>query len=133
MLKLRTDYKQLEDDYKEQEVLKTAQEKEDKQKVFTDTMINVAVKSSELHGIELEDDEKNTVLAYILEEDDKTGNSQFYKELENPERLYEAAWFLRYGKEAMEAIKGVYEAEIAKLKKDKPPVVVRKKDANNLW
>jgi hypothetical protein len=40
--------------------------------------------------------------------------------------MYEAAWFLRYGKESFDALKNAYESEMAKLKqKDKPGVIKR--------
>ena len=73
----------------------------------------------------LEDDEKNEVLSFLLDQDEN-GASQFYKTLSDPNKLYEAAWFLRYGKESFDALKNAYESEIAKLKKQDKPTVVRK-------
>ena len=57
---------------------------------------------------------------------DESGVSEFSKTLNDPKKLYEAAWFLRYGKESFDALKNAYESEIAKLKKDKPTTVIRK-------
>lgn len=67
-------------------------------------------------GILLEDEEKNNILSYLAELDEN-GVSAFYKELNNPQRLYEAAWFLRYGKEAFDTLINAYESEIAKYKR----------------
>ena len=93
-------------------------------------MVDVATKTSEFHGIELEDNEKNEVLSFILDLDEN-GTSNFYKTLNNPTKLYEAAWFLKYGKDAFNALAGAYEAEINKLKKDsKPRVVVKNKNTS---
>ena len=93
-------------------------------------MVDVATKTSEFHGIELEDNEKNEVLSFILDLDEN-GTSNFYKTLNNPTKLYEAAWFLKYGKDAFNALSGAYEAEINKLKKDnKPRVVVKNKNTS---
>ena len=41
-------------------------------------MVDVATKTSEFHGIELEDNEKNEVLSFILDLDEN-GTSNFYK------------------------------------------------------
>lgn len=129
--KLREDYRQLEDNYKKEQQDTFTREREDKYNKFVDQMVDVAVKSSDLYGIELEDSEKNEVLSFLLDLDEN-GVSNFYRELQTPEKLYEAAWFLRYGKEAMDALKDAYENEISKLKKDKTQVVVHQKDTNRI-
>lgn len=129
--KTREEYKQLETAHKEEQAKITEQQKEEQYEKFIDTMVDVAVKNPEFHGIELEDDEKNEVLSYLLELDD-SGTSEFSRALNDPMRLYEAAWFLKYGKEAFDAIRDAYESEIKTLKKDNPSkqsakVVVKKR------
>lgn len=122
--KLRAEYKQLEEAYKEEQQREFNAQRETQYNQFVDTMVDVAVKTPDLYGIELEDDEKNNVLSFLLELDEE-GQSGFYKSLNTPENLYRAAWFLTYGEQAFDALKNAYEAEIAKLKKDIPKVVVR--------
>jgi len=123
--KLRGEYKILEDQYKLTQAQEAEQLREQEYNQFADQMVDIATKINEFHGIDLEDEDKNETLSYLLELDDK-GLSNFYKDLNNPVKLYEAAWYLRYGKEAFDAIKNAYEAEIAKLKKPvKPNVVVQ--------
>jgi len=122
---LRTEYKKLEDQYKETKELEFTKQKEEEYNRFADTIVDVAVKNSEFYGIELEDNEKNEVLSFLLDLDDK-GASNFYKELSKPEKLYEAAWFLKYGKDAFNALHSAYESEIAKIKKDTKSNVVIK-------
>lgn len=119
--KTRVEYKELEDKHKEEQDRAIEQGKEEQYSKFIDTMVDIAVKNPEFHGIELEDDEKNEVLSYLLELDDK-GASEFSRAINDPLRLYEAAWFLKYGKEAFTAIHDAYELEIKELKKDKPLV-----------
>lgn len=126
--KLRTDYKLLEDQYKETLALEAANKRDEDYNKFSDSMLNIATTIDNFHGIYLEDDEKNETLAYLLTLDE-TGVSQFAKDINDPQKLYEAAWYMRYGKEAFEALESAYEAEIAELKKnqkvkDKPQVVV---------
>ena len=131
--KLRAEYKQLEDAYKAEELQKVESKKTEEYNAFVDKMVDVAVKTNDLYGVELDNDEKNEVLSFLLEPDDK-GVSEFYKTLNDPAKMYEAAWFLRYGKESIEAIVGAYESEIQRLKsnKDNPQVVVRQKDRKQL-
>ena len=79
----------------------------------------VSISENYNHSQMSEDEEKNNILSYLAELDEN-GVSAFDKELNNPQRLYEAAWFLRYGKEAFDTLINAYESEIAKYKKDKP-------------
>lgn len=126
--KLREEYKELEDAYKEEERSRFETDRSEKYDQMVQTMVDVAVANPELHGIELEDDEKNEVLSYLLELDEN-GTSQFYRELNDPLRLYEAAWFLRYGKDAFNTLVDAYEQEIKKLKgdtRDDKKVIIRK-------
>lgn len=131
MDKTREEYKQLEDAYKKEQQDNYNKDRQDRYNTFVDQMVQVATQSNDLYGIELEDSEKNEVLSFLLELDD-SGVSNFYKQLQDPNKLYEAAWFLRYGKEAMDALSNAYEQEIAKLKTDKTQVVVRNKDSNRI-
>lgn len=114
--KLRADYKEQEDYYKQEQEKEFNSQREEQYNQFVDTMVDVATKTPDLYGIELEDEEKNNVLSFLLELDDN-GTSNFYKALNDPENLYKAAWFLTYGSKAFEVITNAYEAEISKLKK----------------
>ena len=126
--KLREEYKNLEDQYKESQKVEFEQKQQEQYDQFSQQMVDVAINTPEFYGIELEDEEKNEVLSFLLDLDDN-GSTEFYKALNDPAKLYEAAWFLRYGKESFDMLKNAYESEIAKLKKlDKPGAVIRKPD-----
>ena len=128
--KIRAEYKELEDQQKQIQQAEFEASQKQRYEDFANTMVDVATKTSEFHGIELEDNEKNEVLSFILDLDEN-GTSNFYKTLNNPTKLYEVAWFLKYGKDAFNALSGAYEAEINKLKKDnKPRVVVKNKNTS---
>ena len=77
------------------------------------------------HGIELDIEDKEETLSYLFDVDDK-GVSNFARDINDPKKLYEAAWYLLYGKQAFDLLKEAYEKEIIALnkKKDKPSVVV---------
>lgn len=87
---LRSEYKKLEDQYKETQQAEFNKQREEEYNKFADTIVDVAIKNSDFYGIELEDSEKNEVLSFLLDLDDN-GTSEFYKELNKPDRLYEAA------------------------------------------
>lgn len=120
--KIREEYRQLEDDYKQAQIDAEQSQREEQYNNLVQSMINVATNTPELYGLELEDSEKQEVLSFLLDLD-KDGVSSFYKTLNDPKKLYEAAWFLRYGKESFETLQAAYEAEIARLKKDQKPIV----------
>jgi hypothetical protein len=125
--KTRAEYKELEDQYNATQEQDSQRQKDEEYNQFSDTMVDVAVQTPEFYGIELEDEEKDEVLSFLLDLDEN-GTSDFYKTLNDPKKLYEAAWFLRYGKESFDALKNAYESEISKLKKDKTTVVHRTSD-----
>lgn len=127
---LRAEYKQLEDEQKEAQKLEFEQKQQEEYNKFAERMVNIAVETPEFYGIELEDEEKNEVLSFLLDIDE-SGVSEFSKTLNDPKKLYEAAWFLRYGKESFDALKNAYESEIAKIKKDSKPGVVHKAPKQN--
>ena len=128
--KLRIEYKTLEDQSKENQRLEFEQKQQEEYGQFTQQMVDIAVNTPEFYGIELEDNEKNEVLSFLLELD-QDGVSEFSKTLNSPKKLYEAAWFLRYGKESFDMLKNAYESEIAKLKtKDKKPGVIKRTDTS---
>ena len=125
--KLRSEYKLLEDNYKETQIQEANQEKEAKHNQFIDQMVDIAIKTPDFYGIDLDNDEKNTVLSSILELDDN-GISNFHKAITDPKELYRVAWFQKYGEEAFNVLKIAYEEEITRLKKDNRASVVVKND-----
>ena len=127
---LRKEYKDLEDEYKEAQKQEFENQRQRQYDEFSETMIDVAVQTPDFYGIELDDNEKNEILSSLLDLDE-SGTSEFDRLLSDPNKLYELAWFARYGKESFDAFRTAYESEIQKLKKlDKPNTVI-KRDENN--
>ena len=129
--KLRTEYKQLEDQVNERSKFEKEQQEIEKFNQLVDTMTEAALKTPEFYGVSLEDDEKEEVLTFLLDTENG-GESMFYRTLRNPDKLYEAAWYLKYGQEHIEALKNAYESEIVKLRQEikksgneKPKVVIK--------
>lgn len=127
--KIRAEYKQLEDEYKDSQIEAENNQRQEQYSNLVNTISSIASNTPIIYGLELEDSEKQEVLSFLLELD-KDGVSSFYKALNDPKKLYEAAWFLRYGKESFETIQTAYEAEIAKLKQVKSPIVDKPRQQN---
>lgn len=124
---LRNEYKQLEAQQKEIQAQEFAALQQQEYQQFANQMVGIAEHINEFHGLELEDEDKNETLSYMLDLGND-GKSQLARDLDDPQNLYEVAWYLKYGKEAFKIIENAYEAEISKLKgKQDSPRVVRTK------
>lgn len=130
--KIRSEYKELEEQFKANQQAEFEAQQQRQYNEFVDQMSGIASNVSDFHGLELEDEEKNETLSYLLDLDEN-GMSQFYKDLNDPDKLYEVAWYLKYGKDAFKTIEDVYEKELSKLRaeKDKPRVVRQQNNEKN--
>jgi hypothetical protein len=88
--KLRGEYKELEEQYNASQQAEFERQQQQQYNQFVDQMTNIAIKTTGFHGLELEDEDKNNTLSYLLDLDEN-GMSQFYKDLNNPEKIYEVA------------------------------------------
>lgn len=133
--KLRTDYKQLEDQYNETQKSEFEAKQLQDYNNFKNTLVDVAKNTQDFYGIDLEDSEKEEVLNNLIKLDEK-GENNFYKALNDPKKLYEAAWFQKYGKEAFDILIGAYESKIKELEKQinpkSTPIVVKKGAESNI-
>lgn len=122
--KTRAEYKELETQYKQMQEQEFAQQQEQEYQQFAQQMVGIATNINEFHGLELEDDDKNDTLSYMLDLDDN-GVSQLARDLQDPEKLYAVAWYLKHGNDAFKIIENAHESEISKLRalRDKPNVV----------
>lgn len=102
---LRNYYKDLEDkrNYEEEQNQKALLE-QDYQK-FSEQILNQIEGFEEIAGqeVELSIDDKNDIANYILTRDD-TGQSDFYKDLQNPQTLTTAAFWVLKGPEIMQEL-----------------------------
>ncbi len=128
LVKLRSEYKQLETEYNLNLQKEAELKREEDYNQFANSMVTIATNVSDYHGVFLDDDEKQETLSYLLDLNE-AGVSKFSLDLNDPIKLYEAAWYLRYGAEAFKALENAYEGEIARLKKvDKPRVLRQNSD-----
>ena len=129
----------LRDLYKQQEIeeiskLTEQSELEEKENYESSVnlMVEVAQETNELFDLELEDEDKEEVLQFLLQKD-INGQSEFAKLLNDPKKLFEIAWFAIKGKEAFDTVHDYYKKEIDSARKAKGassltsrPTVVKK-------
>ena len=122
--KTREEYKILESQYRQMQEQEFARQQEQEYQQFAQQMVEIATDINEFHGLELEDSDKNDTLSYMLDLDDN-GVSQLARDLQDPEKLYAVAWYLKHGDRAFKIIENAHESEISKLRalRDKPSVV----------
>lgn len=129
----------IRDLYKQQEIAEQAElsrqaelEEQENYQNLVNTMIEVAQETNELFDLELEDEDKEEVLQFLLQKD-VNGQSEFAKILNDPKQLFNLAWFAIKGKEAFETVHDYYKKEIDSARKAKGassltsrPTVVKK-------
>ena len=116
--KLRDVYKQ-EEIAEQSELAKQAElEEEQNYQTLVDSMVEIAQGTNELFDLELEDDDKEEVLQFLLSKD-INGESEFIKLLRDPNALFQLAWFATKGQEAFSTIHDYYKKEIDTARKAK--------------
>lgn len=118
--KLRDVYKQ-EEIAEQSELAKQAElEEEQNYQTLVDSMVEIAQGTNELFDLELEDEDKEEVLQFLLNKD-INGQSEFVKLLNDPNALFQLAWFATKGQEAFSTIHDYYKKEIDTARKAKGP------------
>ena len=87
---LRIEYKGLEDAQNAELAEQKTQEEEQTYNTLVDTMINIAENTNDLYSLDLEDNDKEEVLSFLLDRD-INGQSEFAKLLNNPDELFKLA------------------------------------------
>jgi hypothetical protein len=109
---LRNEYLQLEQDELKNEEVKIQQQEQEKFTKKADSLVAVAKEVADIGGIDIELEDKQEVLGFILNKD-VNGVSEFDKLTEDPKALFEMAWYAKKGKEAFDVIHDYYRKEIA--------------------
>ena len=93
-------------------------EEEQNYQILVDSMVEIAQDTNELFDLELEDEDKEEVLQFLLNKD-INGQSEFVKLLNDPNALFQLAWFATKGQEAFNTIHDYYKKEIDLARKAK--------------
>lgn len=81
--------------------------------------ISMDYKDHQADSLQIEDSEKDNIYNYILNLDEN-GTSQFFKDLNNPRKLIELAWFSLYGKEAISDISNYWKNQLKNSRRSEP-------------
>lgn len=123
---LRKNYKEEENSLME----RTRQEEDAKrEQAYTDyanATASYAQSINTLHDLELSDTDKNRVLGFLLDRD-VNGQPEFFKLLNNPEAVFNMAWYHLYGKQAFTLINDYWKAQISNSRRTQQPKVINKK------
>lgn len=122
---LRKQYKDQEDQAIELEKQQEAQRNQDLQdslinavNMFNNISIDDLDAADEEHMVlEVEDTEKHNILNYLLTQD-KDGKSQLVKDIEDPAKLIEIAYFMLYGKSNMADITNYWKGVLKETRKE---------------
>ena len=94
--KIRAEYHQMQD-FKNQQIQQQQLAKQQQMDIdFQNALYAAASNTKELQGIELEDQDKQEVLNFMLARD-AAGRTEFSKALSNPELMFKVGWYLLYG------------------------------------
>jgi len=109
--KIREEYKTLEIQEKEAVEQSKVDAEQEKFNVLKDTLVNVAVSTVDIGGIDLDDEEKEAILGFVLNKD-VNGVSAFDKAKDDPKLLFEMAWYATKGKASFEFVHEYYKKQI---------------------
>lgn len=116
---IRQEYKEAEDDKRQQEELLHQQEKQEQFEEFQDGVMQALENLTEIGGVELNlgQEDLSEIADFILTSD-AAGVSWLGKALDDPETLVRMAWFAIKGDEAFESLTDYYAKEIAQQKRE---------------
>ena len=116
---IRQEYKEAEDDRRQQEELLHQQERQEQFEEFQDGVMQALENLTEIGGVELNlgQEDLSEIADFILTSD-AAGVSWLGKALDDPETLVRMAWFAIKGDEAFESLTDYYAKEIAQQKRE---------------
>lgn len=115
--KLRSDYKQYEEEAREEQQREAELAQQQEHENYISQMVHVARGINDMHDTaELDDNDKNLILSYMFDPG-PTGQTQMQKALSDPETMFKVAWYLQYGDETFKEMNKYYKGEIAKYSK----------------
>ena len=122
---IRQQYKEIEEQQIKDQELAEQQRYEALQQNITNAVLNfkeVSIdpdpESEDWRGIEIEDGDRQTILSYLLDQDQE-GKSQLVRDIEDPNSLIELAWYKLYGQDLVHNVtkywKGVVKEDRKKI------------------
>ena len=114
--KIRNEYKSLEEEDKKATSTQETQAQEAAFQQITNTLTDIASKTDDIFGIDLEGQDKEDIINLIIDRD-LNGVTPLVKALDDPTQLFKAAWFVAKGEEAFDILHKYYAKEIENVRK----------------
>lgn len=114
--KIRGEYKTLEEENTTATQTQATQAQEEAFQQITNTLSDIATRTDDMYGIELDDQDKEDVINLIIDRD-LNGVTPLVKALDDPDKLFRAAWFIAKGDEAFEILHKYYAKQIEDVRK----------------
>lgn len=115
---LRTEYKNLEDQQKEQEAAEVKAQQEEQFNAFSNNIMESINDFTNVGGmdIEMDDQDKNELAQFILGQDG-AGINYLTKAFNDPKNIVAASWFLLHGQDTFDQIQSYISEEVKKARK----------------
>ena len=117
---LRNEYAALEAQQQQEAVQQAEAAKQQQYDTLAQDIITVANNTNELNGLELEPEDKEEIVHLLLDRD-ANGQSAFYKLFEDPQAVFELAWYAKFGRPAFTAINDYYKGVIERSRRGSAP------------
>lgn len=120
MESLRSEYKAKEDEEREYQDKQAQQAQEQQFNEFRDTILNTIEQNRDIDlgglPMEMSDEDMNTVASFILDSD-AAGVRHIAKALNDPNAIFQMAWWLTRGQDAFREINNYYKQQITEVAK----------------
>jgi len=114
--KIRSKYKTLEEEDRTASAALLTQEQEEAFQQITNAISDVAARTDDMYGIDLEESDKEDIINLITDRD-LNGVTPLVKALDDPDKLFKAAWFIAKGEEAFDILHKYYTKQIEEVRK----------------
>lgn len=113
---IREEYKRIEEDRKQRELLEQQEEDSKQFEQFKDSILDSIQSLNKIGSldVDMEEDDMNEIANFILSSD-SAGVNYFSKALNDPQTLVRMAWFALKGEEAIDSITQYFTEEIKKV------------------
>ena len=104
----------------QEQALESQRQQEAQYEQLVDSMVSVARNTEDFHNLILEDEDREEVLSYLLDRD-VNGRTAFSKLLDNPEAVFQLAWYALKGDESFNTVHDYYKKVIDSTRKQSKP------------
>lgn len=117
---LRNQYKKVEDEKTQATLTQQEEQKKAEFNELVDSLVNAAQNVQEIQGVELEDEDREKILDFLLKENPQ-GRTGFSQLLSDPDMIFKMAWFALYGEETFNSTVDYFQKKLAEARRGSQP------------